>query len=84
MAERRAYRSPERTERAQRTRAAVLAAAHELFSERGYAGTTMRLVAAAAGVSVPTVELLFRTKPSLLKACIDVAIAGDDEPVAML
>jgi AcrR family transcriptional regulator len=44
----------------------------------------MRLVAEAAGVSVPTVEQLFGTKSSMLKACIDVAIAGDGEPVAML
>ena len=44
----------------------------------------MRLVAESAGVSVPTVEQLFRTKSALLKACIDVAIAGDGEPVAML
>lgn len=44
----------------------------------------MRAVAAAAGVSVPTVEALFGTKARLLKAAIDVAIAGDDEPVAVL
>src|SRR5260370_27043869 len=35
-------------------------------------------------VSVPTVEALFGTKARLLKAAIDVAIAGDDEPVAVL
>jgi TetR/AcrR family transcriptional regulator of autoinduction and epiphytic fitness len=35
-------------------------------------------------VSLPTVELLFGTKGRLLKASIDVAIAGDDEPVAVL
>lgn len=33
---------------------------------------------------MPTVELLFGTKGRLLKAAIDVAIAGDDEPVPML
>jgi hypothetical protein len=33
---------------------------------------------------VPTVELLFGTKGRLLKAAIDVAIAGDDEPVPVL
>ena len=51
---------------------------------RGYAGTTMRAIAAKAQVSLPTVELLFGTKTRLLKAAIDVAIAGDDEPVAVL
>ncbi|MEZ5411649.1 MAG: helix-turn-helix domain-containing protein [Acidimicrobiales bacterium] len=73
-----------RAERAARTRAAILAAAGTLFPADGYAGTTMRAVARAAGVSVPTVEQAFGTKASLLKAAIDVAIAGDDEPVAVL
>jgi len=43
----------------------------------------MRSIAEAAGVSVPAVELIFGTKPKLLKAAIDVAIAGDDAPVPM-
>ena len=41
-------------------------------------------MAAAAHVSVPTVESAFGTKARLLKAAIDVATAGDDRPVAML
>jgi AcrR family transcriptional regulator len=81
---RRTYRSPVREERARRTRLAVLAAAHESFVTRGYAATTIRAVAAAAGVSVPTVELLFGTKRALLGQVVDVARAGDDEPVALL
>ena len=44
----------------------------------------MRAVAADAGVAVPTVELAFGTKARLLKAVIDTAIAGDDEPAPML
>ncbi|WP_252444285.1 helix-turn-helix domain-containing protein [Pseudonocardia humida] len=80
----RRYHSPGRAERARRTRAAVLAAAHELFVARGYAGTTIRAVATAAGVSVPTVEQAFGTKRGLLKHVVDVARAGDDEPVAIL
>ncbi len=80
----RAYRSDRRAAQARRTRRAVLEAAAAAFLEHGYAGTTVRAVAAGAGVSVPTVELLFGTKPGLLKAAIDVAIAGDDEPVAVL
>ena len=35
-------------------------------------------------MSVAAVELAFPTKPDLLKAAIDVAIAGDDEPVPVL
>jgi len=73
-----------RAERAARTRAAILTAARTRFLADGYAGTTMGAVARAAGVSLPTVELAFGTKAALLKATIDVAIAGDDEPVAVL
>jgi len=82
--EARSYRSPARAERARRTRRAVLTAAREVFTARGYAATTVRAVAAAAGVSTATVELLFGTKAALVRAAVDVAIAGDDEPVPML
>jgi AcrR family transcriptional regulator len=81
---RRPYRSPRRLEQAGRTRARICAAATGQFLAAGYAGTTIKAVAAAAGVSVPTVEAAFGTKARLLKAAIDVATAGDDEPVAML
>jgi AcrR family transcriptional regulator len=81
---RRPYRSPQRAARARATNQRVLRAATALFTEYGFAGTTIRAVAAKAEVSVPTVETLFGTKARLLKATIDVAIAGDDEPVAML
>ena len=79
----RVYRSARRAEQARRTRARILAAATQLFVARGYAATTMGSIAEAARVSVPTIELIFGTKPKLLKAAIDVAIAGDDEPVPM-
>jgi AcrR family transcriptional regulator len=62
----------------------VIEAAGATFLDRGYVATTMRAVAAEAGVSVPTVEAQFGTKARLLKAAIDVAIAGNDEPVAVL
>jgi hypothetical protein len=44
----------------------------------------MRAVASAAGVSVPTVELVFGTKPQLLRAAISFAIRGDADPTPML
>jgi AcrR family transcriptional regulator len=77
---RRPYRSPQREAQARATSQRVRSAATALFTEYGYAGTTVRAIAAKAEVSVP----LFGTKARLLKAAIDVAIAGDDEPVAML
>jgi AcrR family transcriptional regulator len=80
----RRYRSPRREQQARRTRARIIAAAADRFLARGYAATTMRAVAADAGVALPTVELTFGTKARLLKAVIDTAIAGDDEPVPML
>ena len=55
-----------------------------MFLERGFAGATMRTIAARAGVSLPMVELLFGTKGRLLKAAIDVAIAGDDADAPVL
>ena len=73
-----------RTEQAQETRKRVIEAATRLFVRQGYATTTMRAIATEADVSVPTVELLFGTKAQLLHVVIDVAIAGDDEPVPVL
>ena len=80
----RSYRSPRRSTQARQTRARILAAATARFLAHGYAGTTMRAVAADAGVALPTVELAFGTKARLLKAAIDVATAGDDEQRPML
>jgi AcrR family transcriptional regulator len=80
----RSYRSALREQQARWTRRRIVAAATEQFRAHGYAGTTMRAIAASAGVSLPTVEALFGTKPGLLKAAIDVAIAGDDAPVPVL
>jgi AcrR family transcriptional regulator len=78
------YQSPRRQQQARATRARIIAAAAHRFLASGYAGTTMRAVAADARVALPTVELIFGTKAALLKAVIDVAIAGDLEPVPML
>jgi AcrR family transcriptional regulator len=79
----RSYRSSRREEAARRTRQRVIEAAGSAFVG-GYASATIRAIAAEAGVSVPTVELLFGTKARLLKAAIDVAIAGDDEALPVL
>jgi AcrR family transcriptional regulator len=52
----RSYRSKLREEQAEQTRSRVVAAAAELFAAEGYARTTLAKVAAAAGVSVETVQ----------------------------
>lgn len=75
-------RFPRRTERARRTRAAILAAAGELFSEQGYLATTIEQIAQRADVARPTVfTAVPGGKPQLLKEARDIALAGDDEPV---
>lgn len=84
QAPRRRYDSTGRRARAAATRRQVIAAARELFVERGYGATTIAGIAAAAGVSSPTVYAAFGSKAGLLKVCIDVALAGDDEPTPVL
>ncbi len=64
-----------RAARKQRTRAAILAAARHRFITAGYAGTTIRDVANAAGVAVGTIHAHFTDKPALLLACFHAGIA---------
>jgi AcrR family transcriptional regulator len=78
---RRTYRSALREEGARRTRQAVVAAAAELFTTRGYAATSLADVAMAAGVARPTVFAAFGSKAALLRQVLDEALSGDDAPV---
>jgi AcrR family transcriptional regulator len=64
------------TERGRRTRDALVAAARRVFEERGYAGTRMQDVAAAAGVSHGTVYTWFASKDELLTE-VTHAIVGE-------
>ena len=79
----RSYRSPLREEAANQTRVAIVRAGQHLFTSHGWAGTTMRAVADAAGVSLKTVEALFGTKAALLEEVVRFAIRGDLEDVEM-
>src|SRR5512141_1974417 len=79
----RTYRSPLRARRAAETRMALLAAAHRLFTTCGWTGTGMRDVAADAGVATETVYAYFPSKRALFQAVIDLAVVGDDQPVAL-
>ena len=78
----RAYRSTRREAQARETRRAVIRAATRLFVARGYGVTTIDAIAAAAGVGRATVFATVGGKAALLKAAYDVALVGDDEPVA--
>jgi AcrR family transcriptional regulator len=62
----------------------ILAAATELFLAEGYPATTLAAVARRARVGARTVYVRFGTKTALFKRVIDVAIAGDTEPVDVL
>lgn len=80
----RRYVSELRSRQARRTREAVLAVAHRMFVERGWAATGVRNIAEDAGVSVKTIYDTFGSKAELFTAVVDVAAAGDDEPVAVM
>jgi AcrR family transcriptional regulator len=62
-------------------RAAVVGAARTLFLERGYGATTIEAISAEADVPAATVYRLFASKLGILKALLDVSIAGDHEAV---
>lgn len=73
------------------TRARILVAARTLFAERGVEGTSIRAIAAAAGVDPALVHHYFGTKPRLFLEAVDFPIdtlaavrslaAGDVEDV---
>ncbi len=65
------------------TRAAVVAAAHDLFIERGYVATTVEAIGQAAGVPLATVYRLLGSKRAILTAVLEVSFVGDDEPLAL-
>ena len=77
------YDNSRREAAARETRTAIVDAAHRLFVEKGYGGTALTDVADAAGVSVQTLYAQLGSKRALLKEVLDVAIAGDHEPVAI-
>ena len=58
-------------------------AARALFTERGYQATTIDAVSDHADVPPATVYRLFSSKLGILKAMLDVSIAGDDQPLSL-
>ena len=67
----RALVDPRSTESALSTKDRLLDAAERLFSERGYAGTSMRAVTRAAGASVSAANYHFGSKQALLQATLE-------------
>ncbi len=60
-----------RSTRSARTRTAIVEAANRLFVGHGYRPTSLRDVAAAAGISLPGLQRHFPTKDALLAAVVD-------------
>lgn len=77
----RRYHAPQRVQRAARTRQAVLEAALDLFTARGYVATTVGQIAERAGVAVDTVYAAVGRKPALLRELLETAISGADVAV---
>lgn len=70
----RSYNTAFRQEQARATRRRILDSARRLFAARGYPTVTMRDVAAAAGVAVQTVYVIFGTKLSLAQGIVDATM----------
>jgi AcrR family transcriptional regulator len=74
----RRYRSALREEQARRTRALIAQAARSRFLEAGWAGTSVRSVATAAGVSEATVYAVYGNKAGLAGSLVDFADSAAD------
>jgi AcrR family transcriptional regulator len=64
-------------------RQAVIGAARNLFLERGYQATTIEAISDLSDVPPATVYRLFVSKLGILKALLDVSIAGDDQKASV-
>jgi len=71
----------ERVRNPDRSRAAILDAAEQLFAEHGYDATSLTQVGAAAGVSRGTPGYFFRSKAELYQAVLDRSFAEVREAV---
>jgi AcrR family transcriptional regulator len=78
----RPYVSPRRAAAAAATRAAILSAALTAFRTRGYPDTSMRLVAAEAGVSERTVYLAVASKAELLAEVVTAELHDPSNDLA--
>jgi AcrR family transcriptional regulator len=77
----RRYDATRRRQSAARTRTAILDAARQLFTERGYAATSMTAISDRAGVALDTVYAAAGRKPGLARLLIETAISGTDHAI---
>jgi AcrR family transcriptional regulator len=78
----RPYDNSRRQAQVRATRLRIIETAKALFIAHGYPATTLETIADAADTSLPTLYRLFSSKPTLLKAVLDVSFGGDDQPIA--
>ncbi len=76
--QRRPYRSTLRVERAADTRDRIIAAARDLFADRGFAGTTVALIAERANVATPTVYATFANKTAIVVELVNQLVTNID------
>lgn len=74
-------RTSDKVTKADISRERVLTAAARIFSERGYAGTTMRAVAKEVDRSAGSLYYHYRSKEELIEAVMDQGINGVSEAV---
>lgn len=77
----RRYDASKRREAAAHTRQAILDAALELFTDRGYAATPMTAIAKRAGVALDTVYAAVGRKAELARLLIETAISGGSQAI---
>jgi len=77
----RRYDATRRRQAAARTRTAILDAARELFTARGYTATPMTAIAERAGVALDTVYASVGRKPELARLLVETAISGTDQAI---
>ena len=70
--------------RTEPVRGKILAAARELFAEKGYRDTTVREIARKAGANGAAVNYYFRSKDALYEAVFDEAFEMFGRPLADL
>ena len=74
----RAYDASRRRASAEKRRGRILQTARNLFGHYGYGATSIERIAGEAGVAVPTVYAIYRSKRALLFALLDQADARAD------
>lgn len=78
----RPYDNSRRQAQIRATRLRIVDGAKTLFIQHGYPATTLEAVADASDTSLPTLYRLFSSKRAILKAVLDIAFGGDDQPIA--